>query len=109
MPRYCGTCYALGAKDSPPEDAVALPSFEDCVADPKAFAALTVESYRQANPHCGATMIQAHGGRWIVQNPPAAPLTTKELDAVHELPYQYKAHPSIEHQLCFKVLQVLFL
>ena len=89
-----GTCYALGAKEAPPEGAVTLPSFEECVADPKAFAALTVESYRQANPHCGATMIQGHGNRWIVQNPPAAPLTTKELDAVHELPYQYKAHPS---------------
>ena len=73
-----GTCYALGAKESPPKGSIELPSFEECKSDPKAFAALTVESYRQANPHCGVTMIQAHAGRWIVQNPPAAPLTTPE-------------------------------
>lgn len=89
-----GVCYLLGAKEQPPSDAIVLPSFEDCLADPKQFAAMTVESYRQANPHCGVVMVQQHGQRWLVQNPPARPLTTPELDAVHELPYQYDAHPS---------------
>ena len=48
---------------------------------------MTVESYRQANPHCGKPMMQAHGSRWIVQMPPAVPLTTEELDKVHSPPY----------------------
>ena len=89
-----GVAYALGGKEEPPEDAIELPSLEECTHNPEAFAAMTVESYRQANPHCGKILKQAHGNRWIIQNPPAVPLTTPELDRVHELPYQYKAHPS---------------
>ena len=89
-----GITYALGAKDVPPEDAIELPSLEVCNRYPKEFASMTVESYRQANPYCGKPMMQAHGSRWIVQMPPAVPLTTKQLDYVHELNYQYSAHPS---------------
>ena len=89
-----GIVYALGAKETPPADAIELPSLETCKADPKTFARLTVESYRQANPHCGKPLKQAQGSRWIVQLPPALPLTTKELDRVHELNYQHRAHPS---------------
>ena len=76
-----------------------LPSLEDCRNDPRAFAAMTVESYRQANPHCGHPLVQAHGGRYIVQQPPAVPLTTQELDAVHELPYTNQAHPSYRSEI----------
>ena len=89
-----GVLYALGAKEELPAGAIELPSLEACRNDPKQFAAMTVESYRQANPHCGKPMLQAHGTRWIVQMPPAVPLSTKELDRVHELPYAYRAHPS---------------
>ena len=32
--------------------------------------------------------MQAHGDRYLWVNPPAIPLTTEELDAVFELPYQ---------------------
>jgi len=89
-----GVLYALGAKEDPPEGAIEISSLEDCRKNPKAFASMTVESYRQANPHCGKPIMQAHGSRWIVQMPPAVPLTTTELDKVHELPYAYRAHPS---------------
>ena len=89
-----GVLYALGAKDPLPKDAILLPSLEDCRKNGRAFAAMTVESYRQANPHCGKPMMQAHGSRWIVQMPPAVPLTTEELDKVHELPYTNQAHPA---------------
>lgn len=89
-----GTLYALGGKESPPEGALILPSLEECRKNGRAFASMTVESYRQANPHCGKPLMQAHGSRWIVQMPPAVPLTTPELDRVHELPYMHTAHPS---------------
>jgi len=33
------------------------------------------------------------GDRWVVQNPPALPLCTEELDKLYELPFTRKAHP----------------
>ena len=89
-----GTLYALGAKDPLPDNLITLPSLEECRKDKRAFASITVESYRQANPFCGKIMAQLHGSRWIIQNPPAEALTTKELDTVHELPYTFEAHGS---------------
>ena len=89
-----GTLYALGAKESLPENVITIPSLDECRNNPTAFASVTVESYRQANPHCGKRIAQAHDSRWIIQNPPAPPLTTKELDIVHELPYTFQAHNS---------------
>ncbi len=90
-----GVAYPLGAKDSPPagDNVIVLPSLAECRSSPAAFNQLTVHMYRESNPHCGRTLIQAHSSRWVVQNPPARPLETAELDRLHELPYQYRPHP----------------
>ncbi len=89
-----GVAYALGAKEPVPsgEQVIALPSLEDCRADPLLFNRVTLWMYRESNPHCGRVLTQEHGGRVVVTNPPAVPLTTPEMDRLHELPYTYKAH-----------------
>jgi uncharacterized radical SAM protein YgiQ len=90
-----GTAYALGAKDPMPEgdDVVVLPSLAECKADRRGLNRVTVHMYRESNPHCGRTVIQQHGSRWVIQNPPARPLETPEMDRLHELPYIHTAHP----------------
>ena len=90
-----GVCWAPGAKDTLPEgdDVIAMPSLEECRKDPLAFNRCTLLMYRESNPHCGRILVQKHGGRAIVQNKPAIPLETEELDRLHELPFQYDAHP----------------
>ncbi|MCB9766215.1 MAG: YgiQ family radical SAM protein [Alphaproteobacteria bacterium] len=90
-----GVAWPLGAKEDPPqgEDVVTLPPLAVCKRDPLALNEVTKVMYREANPHCGRTVIQQHGGRWVVQNRPAVPLTTAELDGLHELPFAYAAHP----------------
>ena len=91
-----GVAYVLGAKDSPPElgpDVIEAPSLEECKRDPAAFNRTTVLMYRESNPHCGRTLVQRHGSRVLVQNRPPKPLTTAEMDRLHELPYAYRAHP----------------
>ncbi|MCO4746741.1 MAG: YgiQ family radical SAM protein [Proteobacteria bacterium] len=89
-----GVAYALGSKGEPPtgDDVVTLPSLEDCRADKLAFNEVTRVMYRESNPHCGKTLVQGHGNRWIVQNPPMRPLTTPEMDRLHELPYAFAQH-----------------
>ena len=87
-----GVAYALGAKETPPAEAVIVPSLEDCKAQKTALNEVTRVMYRESNPHCGRVVAQQHGQRWVVQNRPARPLTTQEMDRLHELPYAHRAH-----------------
>ncbi len=87
-----GTAYALGAKEPSPEGEL-LPSLAACRADGLAFNRVTLMMYRESNPRCGLPLLQPHGGRVVVQNPAAEPLSTAELDRLHELPYTYRPHP----------------
>lgn len=90
-----GTAYALGAKEEIPRglDPIELPSLEDCRRDPRAFNEVTRAMYRESNPHCGRVLLQAHGARRVVANRPAVPLTTEDMDQLHELPFAGEAHP----------------
>ncbi|MFM2162434.1 MAG: hypothetical protein RLZZ383_1946 [Pseudomonadota bacterium] len=91
-----GTVWALGAKDVPPAPSAEvewLPSLEQCKVDQEAFNRVTLLMYRESNPHCGRTLVQPHGSRNVVQNPPMRPMTTEELDQAHELPYAFAPHP----------------
>ena len=75
-------------------EVIDLPSHEDLAADPKLLMRATLDLERQV--HQGkAYAVQPCGKRTVVVGPhPAAPLTTKELDALYELPFTRQAHPS---------------
>ncbi len=95
-----GVAWALGMKDPLPEGGVEeVPSFEDCVANPLAFNQLTVTMYRESNPHCAKPILQRHGDRAILCNPPSQPLTTAQLDRLYELPYANEAHPCYREKI----------
>ena len=66
-----GVAYALGAKDDLPEgdDVVTLPSLKECRQSGDAFNRVTLEMYRESNPHCGKTLVQPHGSRAVVCTP----------------------------------------
>jgi uncharacterized radical SAM protein YgiQ len=89
-----GVAYALGGKEEPPsgDGVIELPSLADCRADPLAFNEVTRVMYRESNSECGRTLVQRHGSRWVVQNPPMRRLTTPEMDRLHELPFAHAAH-----------------
>ena len=96
-----GVAYALGAKETPPsgDDVVLLPSLQQCRADPLAFAEVTRIMYRESNPHCGRVIVQPHGDRHVVTTRPMRPLTTPEMDRLHELPYAFTAHPCYREKI----------
>ncbi len=89
-----GVAYALGGKEPTPagDDVIALPSLAECRADPLVFNRVTLLMYRESNPHCGRVLTQLHGSRVVVTNPPAEPLSTEDMDRLHELPYTYRPH-----------------
>jgi len=69
------------------------PSYEEVCADKKAYAEAAMLQYAEHDPVRGRAVVQRHGERYLIVNPPAMPLGTKELDEVSELPYTREAHP----------------
>ena len=52
---------------------------------------------RNADPESARPLAeQSDGSRWVVQNLPAFPLSTQELDHIYELPFTRRAHPLYE-------------
>ncbi|MGE5373300.1 MAG: YgiQ family radical SAM protein [Solirubrobacterales bacterium] len=88
-----GTVYAA-AQLPEEEEAVVLPAYDQVRDDPAAFTESYRLIYRESNPYSARPLAQAAGSRWVIQNPPAFPLAPEQLDAVYELPYLRKAHPS---------------
>src|SRR5262245_60070443 len=112
-----GVAYALGARESeefgppasggrePPDGAsggsrpplagaILLPSYEQVRDDKVAFVEATRQIHLNTNPYNAATLVQFHDRQAVVVTPPAVPLTATEMDAVYDLPYTRRAHPS---------------
>ena len=77
-------------------ESVELPSFEEVCKDKLSYAIATRLEYAEHDPVRGRALIQKHGSRYLVVNPPAMPLSTEELDFVAELPYTRDYHPMYE-------------
>ncbi len=88
-----GTCYI--SKTYRNSDVI-IPSYEECISDKKAYANSCRIQYYEQNPYIGKGIAQKHGDRYLIQNIPAKPLDTKELDEVYSLPYTKNYHPVYE-------------
>ncbi len=76
------------------EEQFILPSFANVSHDKILYAKAFNFHYLEQDPLGGMPVAQAHPKTVIIQNKPALPLNTEELDHVYELPYTRKAHPS---------------
>ena len=79
-----------------PPEGLALPSFEQVRDDKRSYARATMTEYAEHDPVRGKRLLQGHGDRTLVVNPPALPLDGAALDAVAELPYTRTYHPMYE-------------
>ena len=72
---------------------IELHSFEECLKSKRAEA----ENYHiideESNKIEAAMLVQRHGDRYVVVNPPEPPMTTDEIDASFDLPYMRLPHP----------------
>ena len=93
-----GTCYAVKTSEYKAGPVKECPSFE-------AVSAPTPQGKRDYAKACriqqeehdairGKKIIQRHGDKIVVQNPPSLPLTTEEMDATYALPFMRDYHPS---------------
>ena len=97
-----GTSYSVKTSEYIYRPCEECPSFEQVKENTPAGKAAYAKSCRiqqdESDAFRGKTVIQRHGDRIVVQNPPALPLSQEELDAVYELPYMRNYHPSYEAQ-----------
>src|SRR5262249_19191509 len=117
-----GVAYALGARESeelangrrepagaslgpagaeapagsrrPFADIILLPSCEEVKSDKLAFVEATRLIHLNTNPFNAKTLVQYHDRQAVVVNPPPLPLSEQEMDAVYDLPYTRRPHPS---------------
>ena len=72
---------------------ITLHSHEEAVKSKRVHA----ENFRiietESNKINAATIIQPVGKDYVVVNPPYPTMTTEELDAIYDLPFQYHPHP----------------
>ena len=91
-----GTVYKTKSLDSV-YDAEILPGYEDMKQDKLEYARSFYTQYCNTDPFAGKRLVEPYNAHlYVVQNPPAAPLTQMEMDDVYSLPYQRTYHPSYE-------------
>ena len=91
-----GTVYKTNSLDSV-YDAVMLPSYGEMKADKKQYARSFYLQYCNTDSVTGKRLVEPyHEHLYIVQNPPARPLSQMEMDDIYALPYTRNYHPSYE-------------
>lgn len=104
LDRIRGLCY--GAKEAP-AGALALPPLKAVQSDPAEYERMFKMFYRNNDAVYGVTLAQDHGFRFLIQNPPAKPLNTREMDAVYGLPFERDVHPYYKAQGEVRALQTI--
>ena len=88
-----GAAYALGASETPPTEALVLPSHEQVTVDKRAFAKATKIIHNETNPYNARALVQWHDRQAVVCNPPRFPLSQAAMDRIYALPYTRRPHP----------------
>ena len=91
-----GTVYRTRSLDEV-YDYTLLPSWDELEADRLAYARSFNIQYENMDPIRGGRLVEPYPhGVYVVQNPPARPLTTEEFDQAYDLPYTRTYHPDYE-------------
>lgn len=75
-------------------DPIILPSYEKIRDNKKAYADSFAVQYKNTDPFTAKPLAENYGTRgYVIQNPPAKPLTQQEMDDVYDLPFAGTWHP----------------
>lgn len=89
-----GSAYLTDSVERIYEEKVEVPSFEQVKGDKRKYAQAFAVEYREQDWAQGKVVVQRHGEKVLVQNPPAEPLSEEEMDFVYSLPFTKEQHPS---------------
>lgn len=83
---------AFFSKNAPVE-AFELPSYDQVASDPGSYNLAFKQISQNSNPESAKRLCQGHGSHYLIVNPPALPLSTKQIDQVYALPFCRRPHP----------------
>ncbi|VAX22468.1 UPF0313 [4Fe-4S] protein YgiQ [hydrothermal vent metagenome] len=91
-----GTAVMISAEDrkSLGKETQTIPSFEEAASSKRKYAKASRMIHLNQHPHSARALAQKHGGRYLLVNRPALPLSAKEIDAIYALPFTRMPHPS---------------
>ena len=76
-----------------------LPSYETVKEQKELYAKSFALQYQNTDAYSGKILVEPYpNGIYVVQNTPAYPLSTSEMDDVYALPYMRTYHPSYEEK-----------
>ena len=75
-----------------------LPDYEELKNNKKKYAESFYVQYCNTDPFTGKRLAEPYGRDhlFVIQNPPAKPLTKEEMDDIYDLPYMRNYHPMYE-------------
>jgi len=106
-----GTCERLSTKvflerfNQKEKGNITLPSWEQIQKENQKFLHAENEIDRQARNYSDKILIQQQQSTWIIQNPQPAQLSSRELDALYELPYSREEHPAFQNVPAARMIQ----
>ena len=78
---------------------VVLPSFDDITRSKEEYAQSFYQQYLNTDPYTAKYLVEPYKEKeYVIQNPPAFPLTKQEMDDVYALPYMRSYHPVYEKE-----------
>lgn len=91
-----GTVYKTKTLDNL-ENYIELPSYDDIVNSKQMYAKSFYTQYKNTDPFTARILVEKVKEKmYVVQNPPAMPLTEVEMDDIYSLPYMRNYHPMYE-------------
>ncbi len=106
-----GTCERLSPKvfqsrfEIKEKQNILLPSWKDIQNQKALFLDAETKIDIQARSYAKNTLIQQQQSAWIIQHPQPAPLSSKEMDALYELPYTRQEHPKSPNVPAARMIQ----
>ena len=106
-----GTCERLSSEafekrfTTGEKQTIPLPSWQEIQTEKGLFLHAEKEIDAQARSYAAHTLIQQQQSAWIIQHPQPAPLNSKEMDALYELPYTRKEHPTFPNVPAARMIQ----
>jgi uncharacterized radical SAM protein YgiQ len=85
-----GLCYI---SKEPRDGFIELPSYEQIISDNFKLIDSYFKLYENNDPINANGLIQKHGSRYLIHNPPMRHLSEKEIDEIYNLDFENKPHP----------------
>ena len=90
-----GTVYKTKDKSRPYEP-IWLPAYDTILENKKKYAESFMIQYKNMDALTAKPLVEPYRDWYVIQNPPAAPMSRLELDDIYDLPFARGAHPMYE-------------